>query len=860
MKQTSNWLVRRFSQLLVTSRPSARRNRQKFSASLELFEARVLLSSTTAATAESLLQIDPIPLKQGSESTTALDTAAAGVSYYPLTSIPVLNSLPGAAVSIYLDFDGHFEADWGGGYTNLTTPVFSIDADQTTFTDAELAVMNSVWARVAEDYAPFKINVTTVQPASFADGVSVRVAIGGQYTDWLGSSAGGVAFLGSFTDSNYVNTCYVFSTSQGNDIIGIAEAASHEAGHTFGLEHQSLYDSAGRKLQEYNPGDEDWAPIMGVGYYSIRTTWYDGPNSESSTTLQNDLNVIAGLDSRYPNKIGFRNDDVGNFYANASTLTASGSALTGSGIISSLSDVDVFKFGANAGLASFTISPAAEGANLLIHAELRSSTGVLLASAQATPGSQILTLSQTLAEGSYQLVISTNDGYGSLGQYTIQGTASASRATFSGATITSTYIANYPPVYVFKSTTINWGTYGVVGGVLTVRMSNAESTDRLTVQPGGDITIFGTSVRYKGVTIGTISGGTASGALSVKFNTKATQQSALAVLRAVVYWSTSLAPTAGDRYFSLDLLDEGKVSAATASKIVKVSNKPSLQAISTTNTYAAGTAPLLFASNAVVADGNGNFAKSQLKVSIADGQAADRLTIVPNANVTLAGDTVKYQGTVIGTFTGGTGFSQLVVNFNASATQPGIQAVLRRIGFSNESVSPSLTTRSVSFTLKDGKNVSSTPVIAAVAISNIPTITNFGSNVAYSLGGTPSLLSTTATVAGGSTFQNISLTIALSIGVTGDNLSVRTGANISIAGGNLSFQGTVVASITGGLDGNPLVLTFNASAERWIVQSVLRQVIFSSTSLNTSVRGVSFQFSDATSATSDAALKSILFV
>ena len=109
------------------------------------------------------------------------------LSLSPLDSIPVLNSNPGAPASLYLDFNGHFEPVWGS-YTNITTPVYDIDGDPTTFSDAELANIRAVWETVAEDYAPFNINVTTVEPSVLAPGVPIaaankvamRVAIGAQ--------------------------------------------------------------------------------------------------------------------------------------------------------------------------------------------------------------------------------------------------------------------------------------------------------------------------------------------------------------------------------------------------------------------------------------------------------------------------------------------------------------------------------------------------------------------------------------------------------------------------------------------------------------------------------------------------------
>ena len=73
-------------------------------------------------------------------------------------------------MKLYLDFDGHFEAQWGS-YSNVTTPVFDRDGDPTTFSDAELESIYDIWSRVVEDFAPFNIDVTTVEPPELAPGV-----------------------------------------------------------------------------------------------------------------------------------------------------------------------------------------------------------------------------------------------------------------------------------------------------------------------------------------------------------------------------------------------------------------------------------------------------------------------------------------------------------------------------------------------------------------------------------------------------------------------------------------------------------------------------------------------------------------
>ena len=184
-----------------------------------------------------------------------------------------------------------------GSYSNVSTPVYDIDGDDATFSDAELQVIQSTWARVAEDFAPFNINVTTEEPAvlasgmpiAAANGIALRVAIGGSSMDWYGSvGVNGTGYVNDFTNS-IANVVYVFSNNGSGSPLG--DLASHEAGHGFGLQHQSLYDANGVKLEEYNPGEGSWrswetgrrspppgttAPIR-WGQRCCRTIWPSSP-------------------------------------------------------------------------------------------------------------------------------------------------------------------------------------------------------------------------------------------------------------------------------------------------------------------------------------------------------------------------------------------------------------------------------------------------------------------------------------------------------------------------------------------------------------------------------------------------------
>ncbi|MCO6455657.1 MAG: pre-peptidase C-terminal domain-containing protein [Pirellulaceae bacterium] len=330
---------------------------------------------------------------------------------------PALSSLPGAPATLYLDFDGHTQSLWGS-FTNAVTPVFDQDNLPHLFTTQELAAITEVWHRVAEDFAPLNLNVTTVNPGNFANGTGLRVVIGGSSDDWYepqgGQSAGGVAYVNSFTNGQ-PNVVYVFAENLANTARYIAEAAAHEAGHAFGLLHQSLYDSNGNLLQEYHPGDALWAPIMGLSYYTARGTWHHGPNSLGPASLQDDLAILAGG----TNGFGLRGDDHGNSVAAATPLSGSGSLKSGGGVIETLADADYFSFATGGGPITVRLDVAATGPNLDAVLQLRDAAGALIE--QSAPGDSLdAVLARTVPAGQYHVAVLSQGRYGDLGQYQLQ--------------------------------------------------------------------------------------------------------------------------------------------------------------------------------------------------------------------------------------------------------------------------------------------------------------------------------------------------------------------------------------------------------------------------------------------------------
>ena len=345
-----------------------------------------------------------------------------------------LHSNPGAKHTIYLDFDGHVteNTQWNSwaGVNQIHTPAYDFDGNVFAFSDAELSRIQYIFQRVAEDFSPFDVDVTTEAPpvgdliksGSSDTRWGVRVAIGGSSNDWLGQSAGGVAWVGSFNWSSDT-AVFVFEAQLGNgNEKYVAEAVGHEVGHALGLNHD------GASGQEYFPGygsgQTGWAPIMGSSYSKNLSQWSKGEYAGANNT-EDDLHIITTN-----NGFGYRADDHSNSLGSATALTVTGSSVSGSGIIERNTDFDLFSFTADAGTLSLDINPFERGPNLDIRAQLLDSNGNVIATSNPV---DLLSagIDTTVSGGTYYLRITgtgkgdpANGGYsdyGSLGQYTITG-------------------------------------------------------------------------------------------------------------------------------------------------------------------------------------------------------------------------------------------------------------------------------------------------------------------------------------------------------------------------------------------------------------------------------------------------------
>lgn len=367
---------------------------------------------------------DALP-REGATAGTAGTTVEAGP--FPASQTFLLHSRPGATRKIYLDFTGHTTSGtfWNSSYTagaDFVTPPYDIDGNPSSFSATELDNIQFIWQRVAEDYAPFEVDVTTEDPGveglrktSSSDvNYGVRVCIGGSSYDWFGAGAGGVTYLGCF-DWSTDTPAFVFPAQLGNGAEKyVAEAISHEVGHAFNLHHDGTTTGT-----EYYSGHGNWAPIMGVGYYKDVVQWSKGEYPNANNT-EDDLAKISGY-------VGYRADDHGGSIGAATPLT--GPSVFATGVIERTADADVFSFNTGPGNISFTVVGAARSPNLDAQLALYDGSGTLIlwSNAPGLAGS----LSANVASGTYYLLVDgvgTGDpttgysDYASLGQFTLTGT------------------------------------------------------------------------------------------------------------------------------------------------------------------------------------------------------------------------------------------------------------------------------------------------------------------------------------------------------------------------------------------------------------------------------------------------------
>ncbi|MBB5786573.1 Ig-like domain-containing protein [Jiangella mangrovi] len=427
---------------------------------------------------------------------------------------PAGGSRPGAPYTVYLDFDGATirNTEWNRYYEQ---DVFELAPNAAA---ADAAYVYQVWARVAEDYAPFDVNVTTTDPGADAlhktspdDDEYGMTAVVTDTTDIEPAvDASGRAWAGGFGNA-FLSPAMIFApVARDSNAPDVGNVVSHEVGHTFGLNHDGIGDDEYYGDTQADPASL-WGPIMGAPWSAPLSQWSPGDYAGASRPGEDDLAEITAtgtvlqtfmvydgdqmwldsyctdaedpddpqpgdsvfkpnaqgtcdpagdpltLEFHYADRAAYAADDHGDGLDEATALDNATGQFSATGVIGSSGERDVFTFVTDGGPVTATAEGATVGQNLDLRLELIDGAGERVGDAAPESGTDPASpptdrtasgldaqLEAEVEAGVYYLRVSgvgqgdpagntASNGsgytdYGSLGNYTVSGTAAAFEA------------------------------------------------------------------------------------------------------------------------------------------------------------------------------------------------------------------------------------------------------------------------------------------------------------------------------------------------------------------------------------------------------------------------------------------------
>ncbi len=366
----------------------------------------------------------------------APDEEASEVPAGDVPGDPEGGSRPGAPFTVYLDFDGATleNTEWNRYYGQ---DVYDLAPDSSA-SDEEY--VQQVWARVAEDYAPFNINVTTADPGEDAlvrsgpdDNEYGMTAVITDTTDIEpAQGASGRAWVSGFGDAFHSPALIFAPVARENNAPDVGNVASHEVGHTLGLGHHGIGGDEYYGDTQAEP-ESLWGPIMGAPWSAPLSQWSNGDYPDATNAEQDDIAEITASEKNtnsvvlrdgdsywegqycsdgedpnnpqpgdtfykpnadgtcnppgdelqgdfyYAGRAAHADDDHGDANDAATDIDNSSGEFEIAGEISTSDDVDVFTLTTAGGPLSVEATPATVGPNLDIEMQLLDSNGEVVA-------------------------------------------------------------------------------------------------------------------------------------------------------------------------------------------------------------------------------------------------------------------------------------------------------------------------------------------------------------------------------------------------------------------------------------------------------------------------------------------------